>query len=158
MATIPHLKQDFKEFIELLNSAGVKYVLVGAYAVAHHGAPRYTSDIDFLIEPSLANAQLVLQVLNTFGFASLRITETDLSKANQIVQLGVKPNRIDLLTSISGVSFDQAYDARVNAEIDGVLVPILGCVELIRNKRSSGRPKDVADAVSLERIQEDSGA
>lgn len=158
MAMIPHLKQDYKEFIELLNSIGVKYVLTGAYAVAHHGAPRYTGDIDFLVEPSEANAHLVLQVLIQFGFASLKLTVGDLSKPDQVVQLGLPPTRIDILTSITGICFEDAFSNRVHGQIDGVAVSILSRDLLIRNKRATGRTKDLADAEVLENRGKNQGA
>src|SRR5687768_18598511 len=102
------LDQDLREFIELLNARNVRYLVVGAYALAFHGRPRYTGDIDFFVQPSPENAELVAQIIEEFGFASLGIVMADLTAADQVIQLGVEPNRIDLMTSISDVSFDEA--------------------------------------------------
>lgn len=143
------LHKDLREFIELLNSAGVEYLIVGAFAVAWHGYPRFTADIDFLVRPSLDNADAVLAALRTFGFGGLDITREELCKPDQVVQLGAKPNRIDLITSISGVEFEDAWTHRVSGEIDGITVNFIGREELIRNKESTGRPKDLGDADEL---------
>lgn len=151
MATIPHLKQDFKEFIELLNSTGVKYVIIGAYATAFHGAPRYTGDIDFLVEPSPANAASVMKVLVQFGLGTLGLKAADLTVPDQVVQLGTPPTRIDILTSISAVEFEEAYRTKVDAKLDGVPVSYIARDLLIRNKKATGRPKDAGDADILER-------
>lgn len=145
------LHKDLREFIESFNSAGVEYLIVGAFAVAWHGYPRFTADIDFLVRPSLANADAVLAALRAFGFGSLDITREDLCKPDQIVQLGEKPNRIDLITSISGVEFEEAWAHRVSGELDGIAVNFIGREELIRNKESTGRPKDLGDADELRR-------
>jgi predicted nucleotidyltransferase len=144
-----HLSNDLREFVALLNSKRVEYLIVGAYAVAWHGYPRFTADIDLLIRPSPANAEALVTSLNEFGFASLHFTPEDFIKPGQIVQLGVKPNRIDLITSIAGVEFDQAWAGRVGGEIDGIPVQFVGLEELITNKESTGRLKDQADAEEL---------
>ncbi len=143
------LHKDLREFIESLNSARVEYLVVGAFAVAWHGYPRFTADIDFLLRPTLDNADAVLAALRDFGFGSLDLTREDLSKPDQVVQLGVKPNRIDLITSISGVEFEDAWVHRVSGELDGIEVNFIGREELIRNKESTGRPKDIGDADEL---------
>jgi hypothetical protein len=144
-----HLSKDLREFIGLLNSNGVEYLLVGAYAVAWHGYPRFTADIDFLIGPSEANATALIGTLKKFGFASLGFTVADFVQPDQIVQLGVKPNRIDLITSISGVQFNEAWAGRVQGELDGLAIQVVGLEELIRNKESTGRLKDLGDAEEL---------
>jgi hypothetical protein len=144
-----HLSNDLKEFVGLLNSNKVEYLVVGAYAVAWHGYPRFTADIDFLVRPTVANAEALVLALNAFGFASLRLAVEDFIRPGQIVQLGVKPNRIDLITSIAGVEFDQAWKGRVAGVIDGIPVQFLGLEELIRNKESTGRLKDQGDAEEL---------
>jgi hypothetical protein len=102
------LSKDLREFIELLNSNGVEYLVVGGFAVAWHGYPRFTADIDFFLRAAPANAEAVLRTLREFGFGSLPLTAADFTRPDQIVQLGAKPNRIDLLTSISGVEFEAA--------------------------------------------------
>jgi len=146
------LKKDFREFVELLNAADVKYVIVGAYAVAFHGLPRYTKDIDFLIEPSAENAKKVLMVLDQFGLGSLNIKSNDIAQPNKIVQLGVEPNRIDLITMLDGVTFDEAYANRQPVTMDHLLLNFLSKPLLIRNKRMVGRPQDLADAARLEEL------
>ncbi len=146
-----HLSKDLREFIELLNANGVEYLVVGAFAVAWHGHPRFTADIDFLIRPASGNANLVVKTLREFGFESLGIDAKDLSLADQIIQLGVKPNRIDLITSIAGISFDEAWEGRVPGSIDGVPVSYIGREALIRNKESTGRLQDASDAEALRR-------
>jgi hypothetical protein len=143
------ISKDLREFIELLNASRVEYVVVGGFAVAWHGHPRFTADIDFLVRPNLANAELVVKTLHDFGFASLRIVPEDLCQPDQILQLGVKPNRIDIITSIAGVSFEEAWANRVAGSIDSIPVFFIGRDDLIRNKQLAGRPQDVADADAL---------
>lgn len=143
------LQADLKEFIELLNSHGVDYILVGGHAVAFHGYPRFTGDIDFLIRITPANAQRLLAVLNDFGFGSLGITERDLLEPHRVLRLGYPPNQIDILTSISGVDFDAAWATRLDSTMDGQRVIIIGWDELLRNKQASGRQKDLADVDKL---------
>jgi predicted nucleotidyltransferase len=139
------LDQDLREFIELLNARDVRYLVVGAYALAFHGRPRYTGDIDFFVQPSRQNAELVAQIIEEFGFASLGIVAADLTTADQVIQLGVEPNRIDLMTSISDVSFDEAWDTREYGEIDGLKLPFISKDLLRRNKTAVGRKQDLAD-------------
>jgi hypothetical protein len=146
-----HLNKDLREFIELLNSKAVDYVVVGAFAVAWHGYPRFTADIDFLVRPTSDNGAAVVAVLEAFGFRSLKLTAEDFSKPDQIVQLGMKPNRIDLITSISGVDFEQAWANRVAGSIDGIPVSFLGIDDLILNKETSARKNDLGDADALRR-------
>jgi predicted nucleotidyltransferase len=139
------LDQDLKEFIELLNARNVRYLVVGAYALAFHGRPRYTGDIDFFVQPSAHNAELVAKIIEEFGFASLGIVAADLSIDDQVIQLGVEPNRIDLMTSISDVSFEEAWNTREYGEIDGLKVPFISKELLKRNKTAVGRKQDLAD-------------
>ncbi len=143
------LSKDLREFIELLNSNRVEYLVVGAFAVAWHGYPRFTADIDFLVRPTPANADALLATLTAFGFGSLKITAEDFSTPNQVIQLGVKPNRIDIITSIAGVSFEQAWESKVEGLIDEVPVIFLGRDQLISNKEATGREKDLGDAAEL---------
>jgi Nucleotidyl transferase of unknown function (DUF2204) len=144
------LQKDLRAFIELLNSSGVEYVVVGGFALAFHGRPRYTGDIDFLIRSTEENAGCILRALAAFGFASLGIAADDFLKPDSIVQLGYPPNRIDLLTSISGVDMDSVWRNAVDGAIDGIAVRFIGRKELIRNKRASGRAKDLADLDALD--------
>ena len=144
------LSKDWREFLELLNSRGVDYVIVGAQSLAFHGRPRHTGDLDILVRPTPDNARLLLALLNQFGFEQSSFKETDFLQPEQIIQLGRVPSRIDLLTSLTGVTTDEAFDAKVSAIIDGIPVFVLGKDALIRNKRAVGRPQDLADLSALE--------
>jgi hypothetical protein len=144
------LSKDWREFLELLNSRGVDYVIVGAQSLAFHGRPRHTGDLDILVRPTPHNARLLLALLNQFGFEQSRFKKTDFLQPEQIIQLGRVPNRIALLTSLTGVTTDEAFDAKVSAIIDGIPVFVLGRDALIRNKRAVGRPQDLADLSALE--------
>ena len=150
-----HLKipKDSREFIELLNSAGVEYVVVGGHAVGYHGYPRYTGDIDFLVRPTRENAARLVKVLATFGFGDAGNLADTLVAHDHVIQLGVPPNRIDLLTSISGVDFEEASRGAQTATLDGLPVRLIGLQALLKNKRASGRAKDLADVEELERTK-----
>jgi predicted nucleotidyltransferase len=152
------LQSDLKEFIALLNSRGAEYIVVGGHAVAFHGYPRFTGDIDFFLRATPDNAQRVLAVLKDFGFGELQITVSDLTAPNRVIQLGRPPNRIDLLTSISGVEFDDAWSSRVSTDLDGEHVSFLGLNELIQNKKASNREKDRADVSKLLAVASCKGA
>ena len=143
------LNKDWREFLELLNSNEVEYLVIGAFAVAFHGFPRYTADLDLLIRPTAENADRVLRALSEFGFGKMGIQAADLRSPGMVVQLGVKPNRIDLLTAITGVSFEEAWAARSEAEFEGIPTHFIGCAELLRNKEHTGRAKDLGDAEEL---------
>lgn len=132
------LPRDLREFIELLNSNGVEYAIVGGYAVAFHARPRYTGDIGFLARRTPENAERILRELARFGFGSLGLTAADFLKPDCIVQLRHPPNRIDVLTSISGVETDDVWEGRVDCELDGLPVHFIGRLELIRNMREVG--------------------
>jgi hypothetical protein len=126
--------------------------VVGGHAVAFHGHPRFTGDVDFFIRARHDNAELVVQVLKDFGFGSLGLTVDDLITPERVVQLGRPPNRIDLLTSISGVAFDEAWRTRASGELGGHRVHFIGREELIRNKLASDRDKDRVDVKKLQAI------
>jgi hypothetical protein len=143
------LSRDLKEFVECLNSSKAEYLIVGALAVSWHGFPRYSGDIDFFVRPTAANAQRVTAALAEFGFGELDISLTDLTTPGKVIQLGYEPNRIDLMTSITGVSFEDAWDTRVAGELDGLAVFFIGKAALLRNKESTGRNKDKIDADQL---------
>ncbi len=143
------LETDFKELLELFNAHGVEYLVVGAYALAHHGVPRYTGDLDILVQPSSDNADRVMESLKTFGFGEIGLTHEDFEKADTVIQLGVPPVRIDIITSISGVSWNEANEGRVEGRYGAVPVGFLGREQLIANKRASGRKKDLADLEAL---------
>src|SRR5438552_18394843 len=144
------LNADLREFIELLNSRGVEYVIVGAHSLAFHGRPRYTGDLDILVRATPENAAKLVDLLNHFGFAHSGFKESDFTRPEQLIQLGRAPNRIDLLTSITGATTEEALASKVPAELDGIPVFILSRAALIRNKRAVGRPQDLADLKLLE--------
>ena len=143
------LNQDFKEFIQLLNEHDVRYLIIGGYAVAFHGHPRYTKDLDIWIEPDQKNAGRLLKALAQFGFASLGLTEADFLEPDQIIQLGYPPNRIDLLTTLPGVEFSKCYAAKVITTIDDTLMNFINLEDLRQNKEASGRLQDLADLENL---------
>jgi hypothetical protein len=143
------LQSDLREFIALLNSQKVEYLVVGGHAVAFHGHPRFTGDIDFFIRASGENATRVLAVLGDFGFGGLGIQLDDLMVPNKILQLGRPPSRIDILTSISGVAFDDAWQTAVHGELDHQPVRFIGWDALLANKKASGRDKDLLDIKQL---------
>lgn len=143
------LNRDFKEFIASLNANEVRYLIVGGYAVAFHGHPRYTKDLDVWIEVSKENAQRVLRALESFGFGGLELSADDFAQPGQIIQLGYPPQRIDLMTSADGVSFADCYAAKVEAELDGVKICFIDLEHLKQNKRATGRAQDLADVENL---------
>jgi hypothetical protein len=144
------LSNDLREFVESLNSRAVDYVIVGAHSLAFHGRPRYTGDLDILVRATRENAAKLVDLLNQFGFANTDFKESDFTESEQLIQLGRPPNRIDLLTSISGVTTDDAFATKMPAELDGIPVFILSKDALIRNKRAVGRPQDLADLDTLD--------
>lgn len=151
------LQADLREFIALLNSHNVDYLVVGGHAVAFHGHPRYTGDIDFLIRATAENARRVLGVLEAFGFGGIGITTNDLVERGRVVSLGQPPNRIDILTSISGVDFESAWGSRVETIMDDQPVTLLGWKDLLENKKASGRQKDKADVEKLLAVAKSKG-
>jgi len=142
-------KKDFKELLALFNAHEVDCLLVGAYALAYYGAPRYTGDLDIYVRPDRENAVRVLKALDAFGFGGLAVTIEDLAVPDKIVQLGYPPVRIILVTPHTGVTWDEAAAGRVKAAYGDVPVSYLGRNELIRNKRALGRKKDIADIEAL---------
>jgi hypothetical protein len=141
--------RDFSELLKLFLDHRVEFTVVGAHALAAHGAPRLTGDLDLFVRPSAENAGRVLAALADFGFATLEIGLDDLTNPHSVIQLGVPPGRIDLLSGISGVSFDEVWSNRVVAELGGLRVPVIGRAELVRNKRASARQKDLYDLETL---------
>jgi predicted nucleotidyltransferase len=144
------LNQDFKEFIESLNDNGVRYLVVGGYAVALHGYPRYTKDIDIWVDMSTENAANILKALHQFGFGSLGVNEAEFTMPDQMLQLGYPPGRIDILTTLPGVEFSECYAARTVVDIDGVSVNFIDLENLKKNKKATGRHQDLADLENLE--------
>lgn len=143
------LPPDFREFIALLNSNDVRYVIVGGYAVAYHGYPRATGDIDLFVDRSEENAARIEAALNAFGFSGLGLRAADFLQPDTVVQLGYPPNRIDLVTSVSGIAFSDAWEGRETVESEGILLLFIGREALLSNKAASGRPKDLADLDAL---------
>ena len=143
------IPEDWRAFIESLNSHGVEYVIVGAVALAHHGSPRYTGDLDILVRNSSENAHRLESALAGFGFAGLGLKAADFVDSYRVIQLGVPPGRIDVLTSITGVTFDGAWASRVEAVLGETRVNFIGREALIINKRLTGRAQDKADLEAL---------
>lgn len=142
-------EKDFKEFIELLNSHKARYVIVGGYAFSYHAEPRFTKDLDFFIDRSKENSRRMVRVLEGFGFKELELEPGDFEKPGQMIQLGYAPLRIDIVTSISGVSFEQCWRNKVAGKFGGVPAFYISVKDLIRNKRAAGRPQDLVDADKL---------
>ncbi len=143
------LNQDFREFIQSLNDNQVRYLVIGGYAVALHGYPRYTKDIDIWLEMNEENASRMVRALEQFGFGSLGLTAADFLEPGQVIQLGYPPSRIDLILTPSGVTFASCYESRVEAVIDNVSVNFIDLENLMSNKRASGRLQDLADLEQL---------
>lgn len=143
------LDPNFLEFIASLGEHEVRHLVVGGYAVAFHGHPRYTADLDVWIWIDPANAVGVLSSLTAFGFGDVGLSTEDFLQPDQVVQLGYPPLRIDLLTSIDGVEFPACHDRRVLVEINGICVPFIALDDLLANKLASGRLQDLADVEAL---------
>ena len=143
---------EFAEMLSALSEAGAEHVVVGGYAVGVHGEPRATKDIDILVRPSRTNARRVMAALNQFGAPRLGLTIDDLSTSGMVFQIGVPPRRIDILTAIEAVTFDEAWASCVEVRVHGLTspVPFLGREALLRNKKAVGRPQDLADVAKIE--------
>lgn len=144
------LNPDFSELLQLLNDNGVRYLVVGGYAVALHGHPRYTKDLDIWFEASPENARRLEATLTAFGFGSLGLKVTDFTDPDSVIQLGYPPSRVDLLNALPGVIFEDCYSSRVESVIDGILVPFIDLDNLRANKRASARLQDLADLEALQ--------
>lgn len=144
-----NLNKDFREFIESLNANEVRYLVVGGYAVAIHGHPRYTKDIDVWIDCRPKNAEHVVNALQDFGFGSLGLTASDFLEPDQIIQLGYPPNRIDLLTSVPGVEFDSCFSRRITVDVGETKALFISLPDLIQAKLASARAQDIADVDNL---------
>lgn len=143
------LNDDFKEFAALLHSNRVEYLIVGGYALAAYGHPRYTGDLDFWVGTDASNARRVLAVLDAFGFGALGVTLDDLTSPERVIQLGYPPRRIDLLTSIDGVGFSECFVRRLEVPVDGLVLNFIALDDFRTNKRATGRHKDLADLEAL---------
>jgi hypothetical protein len=146
------LDRDFKEFVASFIDSDVRFLIVGGYALAAHGAPRFTGDFDAWVLVDPENADRVVRALDEFGFGGLGLTSADFSSPDVVVQLGYPPHRIDILTSIDGVEFSDAWSSRMVVRVDEVEIPFIGRNELLANKRAAGRPQDLADVAALEQV------
>jgi hypothetical protein len=145
---------DFLDLLRALADAEARFLIVGAYAVGVHGRPRATKDLDVWVEASRENAHRVMRGLVTFGAPLMGLTEEDLRTPGTGLQIGVEPGRIDVLTQISGIAFEEAWPGRVEADFgDGVRCNVIGLPDLLRNKRAAARPQDLADVDALERLR-----
>jgi len=147
------MNRDFLDMLSALKEAGVEYMIIGAHAVAAHGQPRATGDLDLWVRASQENAQRTFRALQEFGAPLHDLTTQDLSNDDTVFQIGLPPSRIDILTSVSGVEFDRAWRNRIQLEFEGTPAYCIGKRELIENKRAAGRPRDLADVAALEEIQ-----
>lgn len=143
------LPRDLKEFIELLNSENVEYAIADGWALGYHGRPRYTQDLDLVVRRTPENAAKIERVLRRFGFASLALTADDFLVEDRVIQLGVAPHRIDILTTLTGVDSDEIWCAREPGDLDGLPVFFLSLATFIKNKRATGRKRDLADLDDL---------
>jgi hypothetical protein len=143
------MMKDFEELFASLTRRSVKALVVGGYAVAFHGRPRFTMDIDIFVEPTPDNAERLIAALADVEFADLGLTVADFTHSGRSVQLGVPPNRVDLLTAIDGVTFEEAWRNRVAGHYGAAVVDYIGVAELIRNKQASARPQDILDIEGL---------
>jgi hypothetical protein len=148
----PELNEDFHDMVVALLRASVDFIVIGAHALAAHGLPRATGDFDILVRPSPDNAARVIAALDDFGAPTRAhgVTATDFEREGAVYQIGLPPRRIDLLTSITGVSFDEAWSSRVPARVAGLEFTVIGREALLKNKRATGRDKDLVDVRALE--------
>jgi hypothetical protein len=142
--------QDFKEFVGLLNKHEVEYLVVGGYALGIHGYPRYTGDLDVWVNPTIENARKMVNVMDEFGFSSMGLTEKDFSKNGNVIQMGYPPFRIDVLTKPDGVTFDECYQNKILVDYQGLQIAVIGFEDFKKNKKASGRPKDIQDLDNLQ--------
>ena len=148
------LNEDYSDMLRALADEEARFLLVGAYALAVYGYPRATLDIDIWVSPSPANADAVMRALKSFGASLENLTRHDLQMDDTVFQIGVAPRRIDIITGVSGLHFEETYERSISVEIEGIEVHIPSREDLIRNKRASGRTKDLADAEALESLNE----
>ena len=144
------MNPDFKGFVQSLNDNQVRYLVVGGYAVAFHGYPRYTKDLDIWIEISQDNAARIVKALEQFGFSSLHLDENDFLVEDQIIQLGYAPRRIDIITTLEAIEFNESYEKRLPIDVEGVMVNFIDLDHLRKNKKATGRLQDLADLENLE--------
>jgi predicted nucleotidyltransferase len=143
------LNEDYKDMLQCLLEENVKFLLVGAYAVAVYGYPRATKDIDLFVRASADNASNLMRALTRFGAPLAEVSEADFATEGIVFQIGTNPRRIDILTRISGVDFEQAYANRETIVLEGLSIPVIGLADLLANKRATGRTQDAADIERL---------
>jgi hypothetical protein len=148
------LNRDFQELLECFARHDVRYLIVGGWALAAHGVPRLTKDLDVWVWPESGNAQRIVAALGEFGFGDLGLTVDDFVAEDTVIQLGYPPNRVDLLTTPTGVDFDACWRDRLEVAMSGLPVPFIGVEGLRANKRATGRPQDLVDIQSLERVDD----
>jgi hypothetical protein len=144
---------DFRELLRALSDADARFLIVGAYAVSYHAEPRATADLDIWVDATPENAERVYRALRAFGAPLVDLSPVDLSTPGIVFQIGVAPRRIDVLTSIDGVIFAEAWPGRAEGSYEGVRFPVIGIDALVRNKRAVGRPKDLLDLELLGRYR-----
>ena len=144
---------DFRDLFYELNAAEARYLVVGAHAVTFHSVPRYTKDVDLWVEPSPENAERVFSALSKFGAPVENLHVEDLRVPGVVFQIGIEPNRIDVLTSVTGLEFGEAWSRKVGSEYGGVPIHVLGLADLIANKKATGRPQDLLDVEWLEKAR-----
>ena len=149
MSNFTTFSPDFKEFVELLNELEVRYLVVGGYAVGFYGRPRFTGDIDFWVKRDAKNATRLVEVFNRFGLASFGLTRNDFLSKESVIQIGHPPHRIDIVLDIDGVSFEKAYPNKQLVQIDGVPISFIGLEDLKKNKKATGRFRDLDDLENL---------
>jgi hypothetical protein len=147
------LNEDYRDMLRALSDEKVRFILIGAYALAAHGYPRATMDMDIWVMPSPDNADAVLRALQRFGAPSNNLTKEDLQKDGTLFQIGVAPRRIDIITAASGLQFEDAYQNSIPLNIDGMEIRIPSIDDLIINKKATGRTKDLADVEALELLK-----
>ncbi len=147
------LNKDYREILQILLENKVAFLVVGAYAMSVHGYPRATGDIDIWIAANNENAKKIMKSLKSFGAYLGDIKEKDFTEPNIVFQIGIAPRRIDIITQLSGLDFDEAYQDRIYTEIDGLSIPVISVSKLIENKLATGRKKDIYDVEILKEIQ-----
>ena len=149
------LNPDFRDILSAFTEEGVDFLVVGAYALAAHGLPRATGDIDLWVRPGAENSEKIWRAFEKFGAPMKGLEKGDFEESDLIVQIGRAPRRIDVLTSVSGLEYESAWKNRKVVEIEGLTIAVLGRSDFIRNKKAVGRPQDIADVKRLERLEED---
>ncbi len=149
------INPDFRDLFAALNENNARYLLVGGYAVAFHAQPRFTKELDLWVKPAVVNAESVFSALRSFGAPLANVTPADLSRPGLILQIGIPPNRIDLITSIAGVDFEEAWAARQDTVYGDQSIYVISRKHLIQNKRAAGRPQDLIDADLLDQSDDE---